>query len=161
MLRYINSLGLDAQKIGNVVMGRLPSAMSFCVGGIACSVDRMEQTQGGSQARIDCAAACPADPTSPSISQWHSYLSLANPQCKPVTFQPSERPFVLQICIYFITIPERPETILRHLHAARRNISILASVSLRNHQTWTRNSTFWNTIMLAMMITTTRNSRVA
>jgi hypothetical protein len=68
MLGYINSLGLDAQKIGNVVMGRLPSAMLFCVGGIACSVDRMEQTQGGAQARIDCAAGEAADPTSPSIS---------------------------------------------------------------------------------------------
>jgi hypothetical protein len=50
---------------------------------------------------IDCAAGEAADPTSPSISQWHSYLSLARPQCKPVTFQPSERPFDLQLCIYF------------------------------------------------------------
>jgi hypothetical protein len=90
MLGYINSLGLDAQKIGNVVMSRLPSAMLFCVGGIACSVDRMEQTQGGAQARIDRAAGEAADPTSPSISQWHSYLSLAKPQCKPVTF-PTQR----------------------------------------------------------------------
>jgi hypothetical protein len=37
MLAYINSLGLDA----------LPSEMVFCVGGMACSVDRIQQTQVG------------------------------------------------------------------------------------------------------------------
>jgi hypothetical protein len=110
MLEYINSLGLDAQKTGNdEIVGcrarccfvSVESHALLAVSSKRKVGPRQDRLRGGRGRRPDFTFNLPM-------------AQLLITQQTPVQtshFPSSERPFVLQLCIYFITIPGRPETI--------------------------------------------------